>query len=133
MLSHTTLGTNDLARARAFYDALLHPLGWTKGHDDPDHHAYGYATEAEGGPQFWIMRPINGLPATYGNGTNVGLLTMKRAAVDAFYAAALKAGGTCEGAPGLRAHYHPNFYGAYVRDPDGNKLSCVCHLPADLA
>jgi catechol 2,3-dioxygenase-like lactoylglutathione lyase family enzyme len=133
MFSHTTLGTNDLIRARAFYDTLLPPLGWTKVHDDPDNHAFGFATEQEHGPQFWVMRPINTLPATYGNGTNIGFLAMKRADVDAFHARALAAGGTCEGKPGLRAHYHPDFYGAYVRDPDGNKLSCVCHLPADTA
>lgn len=133
MLSHTTLGVNDLARARAFYDAVIRPMGWTKGHDDAANHAYGYEHESGPAPQFWIMHPINKLPATYGNGTNVGFLAVKRAQVDAFHAAALKAGGICEGEPGLRPHYHPDFYGAYVRDLDGNKLSCVCHLPADQA
>ncbi|HYF06952.1 MAG TPA: VOC family protein [Acetobacteraceae bacterium] len=80
-------------------------------------------------PKFWVMRPINGEPATIGNGVTIGLEATDRATVDAFDTAALAAGGRDEGAPGLRTHYHPNYYAAYVRDPDGHKLCCVCHRP----
>jgi len=65
-----------------------------------------------------------------GNGITVGLDADTRSAVDAAHAAALKAGGKDEGAPGIRKHYHPNYYGAYVRDLDGNKVCIVCHKPA---
>lgn len=129
MFSHTTIGTNNLESARAFYDAVIAPVGWTEKHDDPENFGFGYATPASRMPQFWVMRPYNKQAAVPGNGPNVGFLANTRAAVDAFHAAALKAGGTCEGLPGLRPHYHPDFYGAYVRDLDGNKLSCVCHMP----
>lgn len=128
MLSHTTIGTNDLERARAFYDAVIVPLGWSEKHDDPENFGFGYATPEARVPQFWVMHPYDKQPARPGNGTNVGFLARNRAEVRAFHAAALKAGGTCEGEPGLRPHYHPDFYGAYIRDLDGNKLSCVCHL-----
>jgi catechol 2,3-dioxygenase-like lactoylglutathione lyase family enzyme len=73
------------------------------------------------------MSPYNGETATVGNGVHVAFKADNRAAVDAFHAAALAAGGTDEGAPGLRPHYHEHYYGAYVRDPDGNKLQAVCH------
>ena len=75
------------------------------------------------------MRPIDKNSASVGNGITIGLDAADRASVDAAYAAAMKSGGKDEGAPGLRAHYHPNYYGAYVRDPDGNKLCVVCHKP----
>ncbi len=129
MLSHTTVGTNDLARAIAFYDAVIIPLGWTVPYDDQINQHYGYTTGADATPQFWLTRPFDQQPATSGNGTNIGFLAKTRAEVDAFHAAALRAGGTCEGAPGLRVIYHPNFYAAYVRDLDGNKIMCVCHRP----
>jgi len=78
----------------------------------------------------WIVRPIDKKAASVGNGITVGLEADNRPAVDAAHAAALKAGGKDEGAPGVRKHYHPNYYGAYVRDPDGNKVCIVCHKPA---
>jgi hypothetical protein len=74
-----------------------------------------------------MCRPRDGNPASVGNGVNIGLLAPSRAAVRAAHAAGLANGGTDEGAPGLRAHYHANWYGAYLRDPTGNKLCVVCH------
>ena len=85
--------------------------------------AYGEMT----GPKVFIGPAFDGNPSTVGNGTHIAFLANSRAQVDAFYAAALAAGGSDEGAPGLRPHYHANYYGAYVRDPDGNKLQAVCH------
>ncbi len=123
MFSHVTLGTNDPRRARAFYDAVMpvigHPLLFAFG----DTIAFGEAT----GPKLFIGPPFDGQPAASGNGPHVAFIVEDRPLVDAFHAAALAAGGTDEGAPGLRPHYHPNYYGAYVRDPDGNKLQAVCH------
>jgi catechol 2,3-dioxygenase-like lactoylglutathione lyase family enzyme len=127
MFSHVTIGTNDFERAAAFYDAVLAIL---------DHGRFvsgdGYA--GYGGPkgnQFWLLSPFDKAPASPGNGCHVAFLAPNRATVRAFYAAALANGGSDEGPPGLRAHYHPNYYGAYVRDPDGNKIQAVCHRRDD--
>ncbi|MBL0000484.1 MAG: VOC family protein [Sphingomonadales bacterium] len=79
------------------------------------------------GPKIFVGPAFDGQLATSGNGTHVAFHAKDRATVDAFHAAALQHGGTDEGSPGLRPHYHPNYYGAYVRDPDGNKLQAVCH------
>lgn len=125
MFSHVTLGTNDFARATVFYDAVFAALGIKRFYSGDGYAAYG---EMEGN-QTWVMHPFDGKPATVGNGTHVAFLAPDRASVRAFYDAALANGGSDEGAPGLREHYHPNYYGAYVRDPDGNKLQAVCHMP----
>ena len=125
MFGHITLGTNDLARAAAFYDAVLAPLGHVRGLEKKNFVSYGDGS----GARLFVMTPYDGRPATVGNGVHVALLAPDRAAVDAFHAAALAAGGTDEGPPGPRPHYHENYYGAYVRDPDGNKLQAVCHKP----
>ncbi len=85
--------------------------------------AYGEAT----GPKLFVLPPFDGAGQHPGNGWHAAFLAADRATVDAFHAAAMAAGGSDEGAPGLRPHYHPNYYGAYVRDPDGNKLQAVCH------
>jgi catechol 2,3-dioxygenase-like lactoylglutathione lyase family enzyme len=127
MFSHVTIGSNDIARARAFYDALTPALGLIRRADYPEAIGYGLA---EGRPQLWIVRPLDKKAASSGNGVTVGLEAADRTAVDKAHAAALKAGGSDEGAPGLRPHYHPNYYGAYLRDPDGNKVCIVCHQPA---
>ena len=79
-------------------------------------------------PLFVIGRPFEG-EAAPGNGQMLALLAPSRAAVDALHALALRLGGRCDGPPGLRPHYHPDYYGAYLRDPDGNKLSFCCHEP----
>lgn len=123
MFSHVTLGTNDWARAKPFWDAVSGALGLPVLFAYDGGVAYGAAT----GPKIFIGPTFDGQPATNGNGTHVAFLARDRATVDAFHAAALAHGGTDEGPPGPRPHYHPNYYGAYVRDPDGNKLQAVCH------
>ncbi len=127
MFSHVTVGANDIARAKAFYEAVTKPLGLVKHADFAEAAGYGLPGSR---PQLWIVRPLDKQAATAGNGITVGLEADSRPAVDAAFAAAIAAGGRDEGKPGLRAHYHPNYYGAYVRDPDGNKVCIVCHKPA---
>ncbi len=123
MYSHVTVGSNDIARARAFYDPVLATLGIERffEHDS----ALGYGEMR--GTRLWVMRPHDGAAASAGNGMHVAFLAPTRAAVRAFYEAALANGGTDEGAPGPRPQYHRNYYGAYARDPDGNKLQACCH------
>ena len=125
MYSHITLGGSDIERSRDFYDAALRPLGIALCFSGDGYAAYGTGER----PQFWIVFPFDGGPASVGNGTHVAFLAPDRAAVDAFHSAALEHGGSDEGAPGLRPHYHEHYYGAYVRDPDGNKLQAACHHP----
>jgi catechol 2,3-dioxygenase-like lactoylglutathione lyase family enzyme len=123
MFSHITLGTNDYPRAEAFYDAVMGALGHRVLFKMGGTAAYGAPT----GPKVFIVSPFNGAPAAPGNGVHAAFIADDRATVDRFHAAALAHGGTDEGAPGPRPHYHPNYYGAYVRDPDGNKIQAVCH------
>lgn len=128
VISHITLGTNDKERAGQFYDAVLGVLGFERLPKPPEK---PLAYEKNGGmPTIYIYPPADGRPATWGNGTHVALVADERAQVDAFHVRALDNGGLCEGAPGLRPHYGPNYYAAYVRDPDGNKLQAVCYADA---
>lgn len=129
MYSHVTVGTNDIRRAVAFYDPLLEGLGLARQESDLDKGHAGYAEAPEVTPQFWVTMPLDRKPATIGNGVTIAFEAADRPSVDRFHATALAHGGTDEGAPGLRAHYHPDYYGAYLRDPDGNKICCVCHRP----
>lgn len=124
MFAYITIGSNDLARAQRFYDATLATLGATRLATSDSELGYG---PTGGPPRLWITHPFDGRPASVGNGSMPAFAAATRAAVDAFHAAALAHGGSDEGAPGLRS-YAPNFYAAYVRDPDGNKLSAVCDL-----
>ena len=123
MFSHVTIGTNDLERAAAFYDEVMKALGHERFYAGDGLMGYGKAD----GDQTWVVNPYDGEPATVGNGTHIAFLARDRASVNAFHAAAMSNGGSDEGVPGLRPHYHENYYGAYVRDPDGNKLQAVCH------
>jgi catechol 2,3-dioxygenase-like lactoylglutathione lyase family enzyme len=128
MFSHITIGVADLDRAIGFYDALLAPLGLARQETDLSHGLAGYAPGPDLAPSsLWLMRPIDGRPATAGNGTTVAFDAPDRAAVRRWHAGGLAAGARDEGGPGLRPHYHPHFYGAYLRDADGHKLCCVCH------
>lgn len=124
---YLTLGTNDLGRATRFYDATLAPLGLVRRATEADEVGYAHPTDHRA--RLWITRPFDGQAATVGNGSMPAFTAPGPRAVDAFHAAALVSGGTDEGAPGLRPH-GPGFYAAYVRDPDGNKLSAVCLIPA---
>lgn len=128
MLSHITVGISDVREARAFYDPLLATLGLS----------LKFANETWAGweqpgvqrPLFIITRPLNGEPASTGNGQMIALLATSRALVDKCYRLALEHGGIDEGRPSIRPQYHANYYGAYFRDPDGNKL-CVCSHGAE--
>ena len=126
MFLYITLGTNDLATAKRFYDAVMPCLALTLREEDPDEIGYGPPAPSRIG--FWVTKPYNGHPATKANGAMPAFAAPTRAAVDAFHAAGLAFGGTDEGAPGLRP-YGENFYACYLRDPDGNKLSAVCETP----
>lgn len=132
MLSYVYFGTNDLERAVRFYSALLAPLGMPRcvtGDAEWDRVAAGWGIYENGGGRelgFWIGKPFDQRAATAGNGAMVAFSARSWKAVDAFNAAAIAHGGTCDGPPGLRLHYSLDFYAAYVRDPDGNKLAAVC-------
>jgi len=129
MLDHIGVAVSDLARSRAFYAAALAPLGIVEmmevGPDLTGGGGTAVGFGAEGSPFFWI-----GDNECVGQGTHVAFRVGDRAIVDAFHAAALTAGGTDHGAPGLRSHYHPDYYAAFVLDPDGINVEAVCHTPA---
>jgi catechol 2,3-dioxygenase-like lactoylglutathione lyase family enzyme len=119
MLAYATLGTRDLHKAAAFYDAVLAPLGAKRMMEEPDYFiAWG---NSEQGAGLGITYPFDKRPATVGNGCMVALGASSREQVDAVYAKAIELGGSDEGAPGQRS---PGFYAAYFRDLDGNKLNC---------
>jgi len=124
MYSHTTVGTNDMPRSVAFYDKVMAALDHGALFKLDNVVAYG---DDMTGPKLFVLFPFDQGKAVPGNGMHIAFLAPNRAAVDAFHAAALEMGGTSEGAPGPRPHYHPNYYAAYVRDPDGNKIQAVCH------
>jgi catechol 2,3-dioxygenase-like lactoylglutathione lyase family enzyme len=121
-LLYITLGTNDLPRAARFYDAALAPLGMVRRATEASEVGYGHPSD--GRSRIWVTLPFDGRPASVGNGSMPAFVAPSQQAVQDFHKAALAAGGTDEGAPGLRPH-GPAFYAAYVRDPDGNKLSAV--------
>ena len=129
MISHTFLGVNDFAKSFAFYEAVLGELGLHLRFRDDGRPWAGWQTLGVPRPLFLIGRPFDGAAASAGNGAMIALLAPDRATVDRTYGKALQHGGQSEGAPGLREHYHPDYYGAYFRDPDGNKLGVCCHLP----
>lgn len=132
MLSYVYYGTNDLPAAIAFYDAVLAPLGMERVlSNDPAcdrvSAGWGLYDETRGLElAFWVGLPFDGDRASVGNGAMVAFRASGPQQVDAFHAAALEKGGVSEGEPGLRPHYGPDFYSAYVRDLDGNKLAAVC-------
>jgi catechol 2,3-dioxygenase-like lactoylglutathione lyase family enzyme len=126
MLDHAGFPVSDYARSKAFYLQALAPLGYALvmevRQDENDSPAAGFGIN--GKPDFWIggegglQRPIH-----------MAIAAQDRAAVDAFHRAAIAAGGRDNGAPGLRPHYHPNYYAAFVLDPDGHNIEAVCHAP----
>lgn len=124
MYSHMTVGSNDVRTLAAFYDAVLGPLGIARCFTDEDWGAVGWRDPADGSA-FYIGTPFNRQQATVGNGWMCAFKAPSREVVDAVHAAAVKHGGTSEGPPGLRPQYAPDYYGAYFRDPEGNKLHVV--------
>ena len=127
MFSHVTVGTNDLERAIAFYDAVLTRLGLQQRPVIPDGGPTSACWVAPGAalPRFYVYSPFDRRPATTGNGDMVAFLAPSPDAVDAAYDAGMSRGGVDEGIPGLRSHYGVGYYGAYLRDPDGNKIHLV--------
>ena len=122
MIDHVGVNVSDYGRSRGFYERALAPLGYELLMEPaPGHGGFGRDRK----PDFWISSERE--PIT--ENVHVALAAPDRATVDAFHAAALEAGGTDNGQPGLREHYHPTYYGAFVRDPDGNNIEVVCHKP----
>lgn len=131
-LDHVSVGVTDMRKAQALYDPMLAPLGVKPVYPVDIGGmlvAIGYG-EAADKAVFWIQLPINRQPASMGNGVHIAFQAPTRAAVDAFYLAALANGAIDDGGPGLRTEYHPNYYAAFIRDADGNKIEAVCHAPA---
>lgn len=118
IMSHVSIGTNDLQRALAFYDAVLATIGASRQHEVPGV-AVGYGKLF---PEYWVQKPIDGGEANAGNGIHFSFIAPTRDAVDAFHAAALAAGATDDGAPGLRPEYGPDYYACFAVDLDGHKI-----------
>ncbi|MGD0166133.1 MAG: VOC family protein [Gaiellaceae bacterium] len=121
MIDHISIGIADVESAKKFYKAALEPLGYAIGFEGD--WGAGFKSK-QGAPDFWIRpeeKPITPV--------HVAFQTEDRALVNAFYEAALAAGGKDNGAPGLRPHYHENYYGAFVLDADGHNIEAVCHKP----
>lgn len=129
MFSHIFVGVNNFDRALTFYTPLMACLGVESRFVDREHPWAGWQTPGSVRPLFVIGKPYDGNPHDRGNGQMVAFLANSRAVVDRAYEIALANGGTSEGVPGLRPEYHANYYGAYFRDPDGNKLCVACHSP----
>lgn len=128
MIDHMGISVSDYARSKAFYDAVMPMIGAarcmevTAEETGGSYEGAGYGVS--GKPSFWI-----GIGGALQGRLHVAFVAPDRASVDAFYAAAMKAGATDNGPPGIRAHYHPNYYGAFVLDPDGHNIEAVCHRP----
>lgn len=129
MFSHVHVGVSDFERAMAFYRPLMNALDVQLRFVDAARPWAGWQSSPGPRPLFLVGRPYDGEPHRTGNGQMVAFLASNRAQVDAAYRVALANGGSCEGAPGLRPEYHAHYYGAYFRDPDGNKLCVACHAP----
>lgn len=127
MIDHTGIAVSDWDRAKAFYDAAIGALGGGLIMTVPEEHTGGVKVGGwgrDGQPSFWLTGA--GDP---GPGRHIAFAARSRAEVDAFYAAAMAAGGRDNGKPGPRPQYHPGYYGAFVFDPDGNNIEAVCHRP----
>ncbi|WP_341197145.1 VOC family protein [Hyphomonas chukchiensis] len=126
MIDHLSINVASFERSRDFYDRALGPIGAAMVMMKPEEAggppSCGYGRGNK--PSFWITQS-----SSPHSGLHIAFVADKRAGVDAFHRQALEAGGRDNGAPGLRAHYHPNYYAAFVFDPDGNNVEAVCHLP----
>lgn len=125
---YITIGSNDLAKSRAYYDPVMQALGATFAFE---YEGMTFAYKFEDGFMVWITKPQNGEAAAPGNGHTAGFFTATPEAVQAAHAAALANGGSDEGAPGPRPLYGPDVYAAYARDPDGNKMSFITSVKAE--
>jgi catechol 2,3-dioxygenase-like lactoylglutathione lyase family enzyme len=121
VIDHIGISVSDAKRSAAFYRAALAPLGYVPIMEGEGFAGFGVPPK----PDFWIGQGKPTVPFVH-----VALHAQTRALVDAFYKAAIAAGGKDNGPPGLRPHYHPNYYGAFVLDPDGHNIEAVCHAPA---
>lgn len=129
MIDHLGIPTTDFAKSRDFYRRALAAIGFellmevsAAQTGTTDQAGFGLAPK----PELWIVSGSQTAPTP----VHVAFRVESRAQVDAFYAAAMAAGGLDNGPPGIRAHYHPHYYGAFVRDPDGHNIEAVCHAPA---
>lgn len=129
MFSHIFVGVRDFQRAVAFYNPVLAALGLVQRFVEPERPWAGWQQPGQARPLFLVGVPFDGQAHDVGNGQMTAFLASSRAQVDAVYALALAHGGRSEGAPGLRPEYHAHYYGAYFRDPEGNKLCVACHDP----
>lgn len=126
IINHISIGTNDLEKSARFYDAVMPTIGAKRQHEIAGTTiAYGKMW-----PEFWIGLPLNGNPATSGNGSHIAVTAASPEGVDEFYRAALSAGGRDAGKPGLRPQYGPTYYAAFIYDPDGHKIE-VSIIPQD--
>jgi len=123
MFDHVGLNVRDYATSRAFYEKALAPVGYRVVMAFDQWKAAGFGTDDK--PEFWLSER-----EPYGTGTHVAFACADRAEVDGVYEAAMAAGGRDNGAPGVREHYHANYYSAFILDPDGNNFEAVCHKPA---
>lgn len=121
VVSHVSIGTNDYARAKAFYDQVLPTLQIKLIME----HGGEAAAWGRQFPEFWVCKPLDGKPATAGNGTHISFLANSIEEVNAFHAKALQLGATDAGAPGYRPQYTPSYYGAFIRDLDGHKIEAM--------
>ncbi len=129
MLGHVSFGVAELGRSQAFWDGIMAPLGWVRLWTHPKGLGYGPPGGGERVNLFLWDEP--GVRLAAGPRFHLAFDAPDPAAVDAFHAAAVAAGGVCEGPPGLREHYSPTYYAAFVRDPDGHKLECVHQSAGD--
>jgi catechol 2,3-dioxygenase-like lactoylglutathione lyase family enzyme len=134
MIDHMTMRVSDYGKSKAFYLAALAPLAYSlmveMEHDGTKIAGFGW-TRADGRKKvdWWIVQTAPAAGLAVSGPTHLALLAKDRGEVAAFYQAALSAGGRDNGAPGVRPHYHADYYGAFVLDPDGNNIEAVCHLP----
>lgn len=126
MIGYTMIGTNDLPKSLRFYDPIMLEMGLDQCWRDEQSTSWGRRAD-ENVPRFFVGYPFDGSVATIGNGVMTAFRFDDAGIVDRLYALAIRNGGSDEGAPGRRPHYGEGFYGAYVRDPDGNKLAFVCY------
>jgi catechol 2,3-dioxygenase-like lactoylglutathione lyase family enzyme len=133
MIDHFSLPVSDLRKSKPFYEAVLGTLGYLslQAQVFDGYSAFGFGDDPDGEPPFWIGGPAEASPdkAVTPEGRHIAFAARSRAMVDAFHAAGLAAGGTDNGPPGLRPHYHANYYAAFLLDPDGHRIEAVCHRP----